>query len=33
MVNHEIAATKRVPDWDPGLRRDDRNINAIIRQP
>ena len=32
MINDEIACTKRIPDWDPGRRRDDRNINAIIAQ-
>ena len=32
MVNDEIAYTKRVPDWDPGRRRQDRNYNDIIRQ-
>ena len=32
MINDEIAATKRIPDWDPGRRRNDRNINAIIKQ-
>ena len=32
MVNDEIAFTKRVPKWDPGQRRDDRNYNDIIRQ-
>ena len=28
-----IATTKRIPKWDPGLRRNERNINALIRQP
>ncbi len=32
MINDEIATTKRIPDWDPGRRRMDRNINAIIKQ-
>jgi peptide/nickel transport system substrate-binding protein len=30
MVDDEIASTKRVPDWNPGRRRDDRNFNDII---
>ena len=32
MINDEIAITKRIPEWDPGRRRNDRNINDIIRQ-
>ena len=32
MINDEIAFTKRIPDWDPGQRRDDRNYNDIIKQ-
>jgi peptide/nickel transport system substrate-binding protein len=32
MTNDEIAFTKRIPQWDPGLRRADRNINDIIKQ-
>ena len=32
MINDKIATTKRIPDWDPGRRRTDRNINAIIKQ-
>ncbi len=31
-INDEIACTKRVPDWDPGQRRDDRNYNDVIKQ-
>ena len=31
-INDEIAVSKRIPDWDPGLRRDDRNINDVIKQ-
>ena len=32
MINDEIACTKRVPDWDPGQRREDHNYNAVIKQ-
>jgi peptide/nickel transport system substrate-binding protein len=28
----EIATTKRIPKWDPGLRRNDRNYYDLIRQ-
>jgi ABC-type transport system substrate-binding protein len=31
-ISDEIATTKRIPLWDPGLRRADRNYNDIIRQ-
>ncbi len=31
-VNDEIAITKKVPEWNPGRRRQDRNYNDIIRQ-
>ncbi len=32
MINDEIACTKRVPDWDPGQRREDHNYNSVIKQ-
>jgi ABC-type transport system substrate-binding protein len=28
----EIATTKRIPKWDPGLRRNDRNYYDLIKQ-
>ena len=31
-ISDESATSKRVPKWDPGLRRNDRNFNDIIRQ-
>jgi hypothetical protein len=31
-INDEVAASKRVPKWEPGYRRIDRNYNDIIRQ-
>ena len=31
-LHDEIATTQKVPPWDPGLRRIDRNINDIIRE-
>jgi peptide/nickel transport system substrate-binding protein len=31
-IDDEIAISKKVPPWDPGLRRVDRNYNDIIRQ-
>jgi peptide/nickel transport system substrate-binding protein len=31
-IHDEIATNKRVPKWEPGYRRHDRNINDIIRQ-
>ena len=32
-ISDDSATTKRVSKWDPGLRRIDRNLNDIIRQP
>lgn len=31
-IHDEIAVNKRVPKWEPGYRRADRNFNDIIRQ-
>ncbi len=31
-IDDEIAVSKRVPKWEPGYRRNDRNYNDIIRQ-
>jgi peptide/nickel transport system substrate-binding protein len=31
-IHDEIAVNKRVPKWEPGDRRADRNLNDIIRQ-
>ncbi len=31
-ISDEIATTKRIPRWDQGSRRTDRNYNDIIRQ-
>ncbi len=31
-IDDEIATSKRVPKWEPGNRRNDRNFNDIIRQ-
>ena len=32
MINNEIAFNKRIPEWDPGQRRNDRNFNEITKQ-
>ncbi len=32
-INREFATTKRIPEWDLGMRRQDRNYNGLIRQP
>jgi len=32
MINDEIATTKRIPAWDPGRRRNDRNYNYVIKE-
>ena len=31
-IPEKIATTKRIPKWDPGLRRGDRNYYDLIRQ-
>jgi peptide/nickel transport system substrate-binding protein len=31
-INEEVATTKRIPEWDLGMRRTDRNYNELIRQ-
>jgi ABC-type transport system substrate-binding protein len=31
-MDDEIATSKRIPAWDPGARRTDRNYTEIIRQ-
>ncbi len=31
-IPEKIATTKRIPKWDPGIRRNDRNYYEIIRQ-
>ena len=31
-IDDEMAVSKRVPKWEPGYRRNDRNYNDIIRQ-
>jgi len=31
-IHDYIATTQKVPKWEPGYRRHDRNINDIIRQ-
>jgi ABC-type transport system substrate-binding protein len=32
-INREYATTQRIPEWDLGGRRQDRNFNGLIRQP
>ena len=31
-IPHVIATTKRIPEWDPGVRRRDKNYRFLIRQ-
>ncbi len=31
-IHDEVATSKRIPKWEPGYRRGDRNLNDIIRQ-
>ena len=31
-IPEKIATTKRIPKWDPGNRRVDRNYNDLIKQ-
>ncbi len=31
-INDEIAANKKIPIWNPGIRRDDRNYDAILME-